>query len=165
LIESRGKRRTREHIIADLSVNYVQRLALSQGHTVQARQADYGIDLQMDTFDEEGLVEPGCVYFQLKATDSLALDAKGQFISQSLDIRDLRLWLREIFPVVLVVYDASRSVAYWMNVQEHFRENPPKVGQKTSTVRIPVANILEEVTIRELRTRKNVLIEQIIGSS
>jgi hypothetical protein len=110
-------------------------------------------------------VEPGCVYFQLKATDSLALDAKGQFISQSLDIRDLRLWLREIFPVVLVVYDASLSVAYWMKVQDHFRENPPKPGQKTSTVRIPVANILEEATIRELRTRKNVLIERIIGSS
>src|SRR5436309_2496106 len=44
------KRRTREHIIADLSVNHVERQALLCGHVVERRVFDYGIDLEMFTF-------------------------------------------------------------------------------------------------------------------
>jgi hypothetical protein len=34
------KRRTREHVIADLSVNYVERFILEEGHTVQRVGSD-----------------------------------------------------------------------------------------------------------------------------
>lgn len=163
--ESRGKKRVREHIIADLSINHVQRLALLEGCTVQVQQADYGIDLQINTFDEEGFVEAGCIYFQLKATDSPTMVVKRQFISYNLDIRDLRLWLREVFPVILVVFDSSKAVAYWLNVRDYFRENPADPGQKTCAVRIPIANILDRGTIRGLGKRKNATINRINGGN
>jgi hypothetical protein len=39
------KRRTREHVIADLSVNHVERQALLCGFSVERIRVDYGIDL------------------------------------------------------------------------------------------------------------------------
>ena len=36
------KRRTREHVIADLSVNHVERIILEAGHAVQRPTSDYG---------------------------------------------------------------------------------------------------------------------------
>jgi hypothetical protein len=65
------KRRTREHVIADLSVNYVERFILRCGWTVERSRYDYGIDLYMQTYSANGEVESGWVRLQLKATDSL----------------------------------------------------------------------------------------------
>ena len=38
------KRRTREHVIADLSVNHLERVVLRAGHTVERFRHDYGFD-------------------------------------------------------------------------------------------------------------------------
>lgn len=65
------KRRTREHIIADLSVNHVERQVLLCGYTVERHRHDYGLDLLMSTYDHNGEVENGEVRLQLKATDHL----------------------------------------------------------------------------------------------
>jgi hypothetical protein len=50
--EAERKRRTREHVIADLSVHHVEGLALKCGYTVQRTIADYGYDLRLETFSE-----------------------------------------------------------------------------------------------------------------
>ncbi len=64
------KRRTREHVIADLSVNHVERQALLAGFAVQRIVRDYGIDLFIATYAASGEVENGEIRIQLKATDS-----------------------------------------------------------------------------------------------
>ena len=71
------KRRTRQHIIAELSVNYVERYALQCGFSVERVEHDYGIDLVLFTYDANGEIENGQVYLQLKATDNLRV---AQFI-------------------------------------------------------------------------------------
>jgi hypothetical protein len=48
------KQRTRQHVIADLSVHHVERFILEQGHTAHRLGSDYGYDLLMSTFDEQG---------------------------------------------------------------------------------------------------------------
>src|SRR5947208_4975170 len=65
------KRRTREHIIADLSVHHVEGLALRCGYTVQRIVADYGYDLWLATYNEAGEAEADYNLLQLKASDSL----------------------------------------------------------------------------------------------
>jgi hypothetical protein len=70
------KRRTRQHIIADQSVNHVERFIIDEGHTATRMPNDYGYDLLMMTFDEKGHAEPGLVFLQLKASDSLARGGK-----------------------------------------------------------------------------------------
>jgi hypothetical protein len=64
-----GKQRTREHVIAALSVNFVERLVLKCGYVVQRPAPDYGYDLRLETFDELGNLEAEHVPLQLKATE------------------------------------------------------------------------------------------------
>ena len=51
------KRRTREHVIADLSVNHVERHILKCGCVVKRPTPDYGIDLELITFNKRGEIE------------------------------------------------------------------------------------------------------------
>jgi len=46
------KQRTRQHVIADQSVNHVERLIIDAGHTAQRLTADYGYDLVLFTYDD-----------------------------------------------------------------------------------------------------------------
>jgi hypothetical protein len=52
------KRRTRQHVIADQSVNHVERFIIEAGHVMHRLANDYGYDLVMMTFDESGYAEP-----------------------------------------------------------------------------------------------------------
>src|SRR5258707_7111127 len=116
------KLRTREHILADLSFNHVERFIYRCGWTVERVRHDYGTDLMMRTFRANGEIEVGEISFQLKASDSLQKSADGRSISIRLDWRDLLLWLNETMPVVLVAFDATDDIAYWLDVQEYFRQ-------------------------------------------
>ena len=54
-------------------------------------------------------------------------------------------------PVFLVLYDARDSKAYWLYVQEYFRQQPwaERAGPaSTVTVHIPAGNVLDEAAIR-----------------
>ena len=66
-----GKLRTRAHVLADVSINYVERQVLLCGFSVDRVQHDYGYDLTMTTYQDTGEIEPGAVYIQVKATDRL----------------------------------------------------------------------------------------------
>src|SRR5438128_1911944 len=115
------KRRTREHVIADMSVNHVERLVLRCGWTAERSRYDYGIDLFVKTYTADGEVQNGRILFQLKATDSPRRSADGTVLAVRLDWRDLLYWLNEPLPVVLILYDARDDRAYWLYVQEYFR--------------------------------------------
>jgi hypothetical protein len=145
------KRQTREHVIADLSVNHVERLVLRRGWTVERTRFDYGIDLDMHTYSPQGEVENGNVLFLLKATDNLKRSADGTALLVRLQWRDLLFWLNEGEPVILILYDAQEDRAYWLYVQEYFRKIQWKARAATATtvtVRIPSGNILDESAIR-----------------
>jgi hypothetical protein len=152
LMTTMKKRRTREHVIADMSVNHVERFIFRCGWTVERTRHDYGIDLVMDTYNVNGEVENGRITFQLKATDALQRSADGKVIFVRLEWRDLLFWLNEMMPVILVLYDAQADQAYWLYVQEYFRQQ--QWGERaraatTVSVRIPAGNILDDAAIRQ----------------
>ncbi len=125
-------------MIADLSVNHVERCILEAGHTALQTEHDYGYDLVLYTYDEQGYVEPGLAYLQLKASEELTV--RGTDYVFDLDIRDHNLWVMERVPVFLVLFDASRRKAYWLFVQEYFEVGTgrrPARGAKTIRVRVP----------------------------
>jgi len=101
------KRRTREHVIADLSMNSVERQVLLCGHTTERVFHDYGYDLLLTTYDGNGEPESGEVHLQIKATDALSVLRNGQTISWRLGRSDLARWLHDPAPVILLVYDAQ----------------------------------------------------------
>src|SRR2546423_3625650 len=91
----RKKRRTREHVIADLSVNHVERQALLAGFAVQRIVRDYGIDLFIATYDPAGDVENGEIRIQLKATDNPRWVQGRQYLAVRVRQGDFRHWLME----------------------------------------------------------------------
>src|SRR5947208_8110925 len=89
------KRRTREHVLADLSANYVEKQALLCAFTAERVRFDYGIDLMLQTFNRRGEVENGWIPFQLKATDRVKLIDGGRAVSCRVERAHLRHWLNE----------------------------------------------------------------------
>ena len=155
------KRRTREHVIADLGVNFVERVVLLCGYTVERTTKDYGIDLMIETFDNRGEVEIGKIAVQVKATDAIAMTADSQAVQFRVLIADLKRWLFELVPPILIVYDAQAEVAYWLDVQEYARaDDIDIVGVRSATLRIPVTNRWSLDAVRQLRVRKNRLVER-----
>jgi hypothetical protein len=53
---------------------------------------------------------------------SLSLLQDGKTISWPVSRRDLKLWLGETYPVILIVYDGQRNKAYWLSIHPYFAE-------------------------------------------
>jgi hypothetical protein len=160
------KRRTREHVIADLSLNYVERQALVCGFVVDRITHDYGLDLELVTFNSRGEVEEGTVLIQLKASDHLGSLAGKETFSFPLDRRDLVYWLAQPMPVVLIVYDARKDAAYWLYIQHHFRRlqgfNLFAAGRSVS-VQVPVTNVLDPAAVRRFARFRDRVVAQMKG--
>jgi hypothetical protein len=149
------KRRTRQHVIADQSVNYVERYIIDEGHTAQRLEKDYGYDLALVTYDQHGYVEPSVIWLQLKAAEEL-LQGGADYLFD-LDIRDYNLWMMEELPVVLILFDASRRRAYWLHVQGYFRDDAdhrPKKSAKSVRVRVPCRNLFNHRAVSRIRDLK-----------
>jgi hypothetical protein len=159
------KRRTRQHVIADLSMHHLEGFILEQGHTAQRLSSDYSYDLLLRTFDEGGYPEPGLVYIQVKAAESLQSVASDQYVFDA-DIRDYHLWVHEEMPVLLVLYDATRRKSYWLAVQRYFQDDTarqPKKGAKTVRVRVPKRQAVHRRAIERMRELKQQMTKSRLG--
>ena len=83
------KTRTRGHVIADLSANFLERVVLEVGHVAERTVRDYGIDHKITFFDESGRIENGEVYVQLKASDAPRYLRRTGHVCITLSARDL----------------------------------------------------------------------------
>lgn len=160
------KRRTREHIIADLSVNHVEKCVLQCGWTVQRVSPDYGVDLLLTTFNRRGEIESGTVRLQLKATDSIRVSARRNAVAVRLDLRDVVYWLNDPSPVILVVYDARADRAWWLHLQQALRQEgrkPAARSKATLTVFIPLTQVLDRAAVRQFRKFRNAILARTRG--
>lgn len=160
------KKRPREHIIADLSVNFIERYIFLCGYSVERIEYDYGYDLQIFTYDENGEIENGQIYVQLKATNSLIKLVDNETVTFKLTRSDLELWLNEPMPCILIIYDVQANEAYWLYLQAYF-ENLEKFDLRqvrdSMVVRIPKKNIINQEAIKKFATFKNDVIKQLRG--
>ena len=160
------KRRTRAHVIADHSLNRIQYYIINAGFTSEAIAKDYGCDLTVNTFDRQGLIEPGNIYIQLKASETLTRYADGFSYVFDLDIRDYNLWKEEPMPVFLILYEATSQRAFWLYFQQYIhRGNAPKprANAKTLRIRIPQSNRVRTGFLRHARNRKADILGQLTG--
>lgn len=161
------KRRTREHVLADLSANYVEKQGLLCGFAVERVRLDYGIDLTVQTFNRREEVENSRLLFQLKATDRIKVAVDGGAVRCRIERADLAHWLGEPVPVVLVLYDGKADVAYWLHVQRHFAGIPEfdlaRCGERVS-IDIPRANVLDRRAMMDLARVKNAITAKFRGA-
>lgn len=161
--QRRRKTRTRSHIIEDISENYLERNVLLKGHVLRRPKRDYGIDVSMFHFDETGQIENGEVRFQLKATEKLELVDCGEAITVRVDTRDLDHWLAEVFPLILIAFDAVNERAFWLDVKEYADEHPQvvKAASKSVRLRIPYKNELTPESVELFRLKSLQIVDQL----
>jgi len=106
------KRRTRQHMIADLAVNHVERSVLRCGYTLHRIIHDYGLDAAITTYSANGEIENGVVWLQIKATDQVKRRKNDATANVRVHRRDLVYWSGELYPVILVLYDALADEAF-----------------------------------------------------
>ena len=150
-------RRTTDHVIADLSVNYVERLFLEAGHSPMAVPRDYGYDITVTTHRRGGHVESGLIYLQLKASRRLRRARRKNAYAFSLSREHYNLWRGEPMPVFLIRYCQHRNSAYWLYLQAYFKSHPKLFktrAQKSATVHIPTQNRLDAGTIKYMHAKK-----------
>ena len=159
----RRKRRTREHVIEDLSENFLERKVLLQGHWLQRPKRDYGRDVTMFHTGKLGEVENGEVRFQLKATEKLKILKKSPIISIPLETKDLRHWAGELFPFILIVFDVARDRAFWLHIQEYVRgrRGVLEESREMVNVQIPLTNKLTQKSIELFRTLSLKMVESL----
>jgi Domain of unknown function (DUF4365) len=149
------KQRTRAHVIEDLGFNYVERQILYAGFTVHRYSSnnDYGYDGLFHTFNERGEYENGIVFFQLKSTDQIEFSPKKKAFVFDLSHRDLELWLADTMTMLLVLYDAQKEVAYYIDLQAYFKMNGIKMDTKRKFIRvyIPKENTFTELAAQSFR--------------
>ena len=151
-------------MLADLSINYVERQILLCGFSAQRVERDYGYDLIVTTFSQGGQIEPGFIFLQVKGTNRLPRLASGRAIPWYVTRRDLNLWLDEAYPVILIVYDGRKENAYWLQVQTYILESRvPQLfaGGETISIHVPVENRLARSAIRAMARMKNRLHKRI----
>lgn len=156
------KKRTREHVLADLGANHVEKVALGRGYAVDRVWHDYGLDLALYTFDGRGYLESGVVWIQVKSSDRLSKRRDRSAILVRLERRDILAWIADVYPVILVVYDALRDRAYWLAIQGYFAGPGAfaRLKGKTITVPVPITNLLNGRAMQEFARQKAVALTQ-----
>jgi hypothetical protein len=165
MAQHKRKRRTREHLIADLSVNHLEYFALKAGFTLEKFNADYGYDAELYTYNDNGEIENSALYIQLKATDNIELyQLKSGVISFQIEKKDLELWLKQILPVILVLFDAQKEKAYWVYLQLYFDQRGIVLDSiQTDRFSVHFNDIVDSNAIRKWRDYKNTVLSQVNG--
>lgn len=155
------KRRPRSRVIADMSVNLLERQVLRRGHRLIRipEESDDGTDAIMRTHHPDTTeVETGQVDFQLKATDDLRFVDGGTNIPCVVEMAHLHFWYHQLFhPFILIQYDAQSHRAFWLDVQAYVDVHADEIGRaldneaSTITIRIPVTNKLTVTAIDRFR--------------
>jgi hypothetical protein len=149
------KQRTRQHVIADLSVHHVEGYILEESHTPCRLTPDYGYDLVLFTHDGNGYLEPGSVYIQLKAAE--ALHAAGAGYVFDLDIRDYKSM--DVGRDAGASHPIQRRASTGLLglLQRYFAADAtrhPKKGAKTVRVRVPVRQPVNRTAVAGWRDLK-----------
>lgn len=157
------KRRTREHVIGDLGVNFVERQFLLCGHAVNRTGSgqDYGIDLTVLTFDGNGELENGQIEIQVRATEQVQPLKDGREFSRRLDMSHVGHWLMQPNPVIIAVYDVNADRAWWLNIQKAAEHEDLEDSGETIAVHIPLANDLNSTAINEMRRHRDAFLVQL----
>ena len=145
-------------------MNHVERFVLRAGHTVEALGSDYGVDLTVHTFGSAGLQEPDDFNVQVKGSDKPKYLRGGEALSVQVASNTLRLWLEQTFPLILVIYDARRDLAFWLYVQRHYEGGGQTMtSARTQNLHVPVANGLDDLSVRQFVRWKDAVKAQLQG--
>jgi hypothetical protein len=160
----RGPLRSTDHIIADISFNYVEKFIIELGYTAQAEDSDYGYDMFIRFFDYDnqgyGEALNGFVWVQLKATTVPHYVQDGSAVSFNIRVTHINLWRKNPEPILLVVYDVKAAQAYWVDMKQIIADldnrNAIRQNQTTIAVHLPLRQTVNREAVRAWRRMRDI---------
>ena len=156
------KKRIRSHILGSLGVNFVEKQVLLAGYFFERKFHDYSTDGNILTFNENGEVESGWIYVQVKSTDNPVFSNIHQGYILPLEKGDLEYWLTTKYPFILILYNSQKDEAYYLDLQKYFQENQIllKKINKFKRVFINPKNLFNPTIVEKFRILKNEISRQ-----
>ena len=145
-------KRPRSHRLEDESKNKL-RLLLPERWAYRDKTHDYGIDGEVELFDENDKANGLIFYVQLKATDS----KQSRVIhSVKMDIKTIRYFYSLDVPVLIVRYSSLRDEFYikWTSSIDLYYSKP---DSKTITIRFNEVDKWDGDTAKAIETRLQLL--------
>jgi hypothetical protein len=131
--------RSRTHQLEDLSIREFERL-LPSTWISRRKDKDYGVDMEVEVFDDAGKSTGLMFFVQLKATDSLS---KANAVRMKVDRLEYLASLDT--PSMVVRYCEPSNIFYWLWLPEIYARNaPPKT--KTITIKFDSTDVWGEDT-------------------
>jgi hypothetical protein len=160
--EARRTQRTRAHINATLSINLLEYYIALTGCTAERQQHDYGYDLVLTFYDNNGYYQNGHVFVQAKAAERLKPSWDGATIPCVVETKHMTTWRGNPYPVILAIYDASRHEAYWLHLNPIIGMEGANIGHRQTTVHVPTNQQVDDAAIREWRRLRDAALKRFI---
>lgn len=84
---------------------------------------DYGLDGEIE-IASHGEVTGRLIKVQVKSGTSYFTNRKGNSFDVLIEPSDLDYWLQSNLPVILIVYDPKRELAFWKSVKQYVATHP-----------------------------------------
>jgi tetratricopeptide (TPR) repeat protein len=141
-------KRSRTHQIEDISRAEFQ-LKLPESWVLREKGKDYGIDAEVELFDENNQATGLIFWVQLKATEA---NKEKEKLSVSLKIDTLNYYKKLSIPVILVRYLVEEKKFYykWVNNVDLFFA---KKSAKTHKITFDESNLWNEFTANEIKLK------------
>lgn len=132
--------RSRTHQLEDLSIREFERL-LPSAWISRRKDKDYGVDMEVELFDEFGKSTGLMFFVQLKATDNLS---KERAVGMKVDRLEYLASLDA--PSMVVRYCEPSDTFHWLWLPEIYARNPPPKA-KTMTIKFETTDVWGEGTV------------------
>jgi Domain of unknown function (DUF4365) len=119
-----AKKVTKQALIAERGVTLIKEIVLSMSSRWNPTESiDVGIDGTIELVDpDSGAALGALLAVQSKATEKKFKAETDEAFEWTCDEDDLSYWLQVNMPVLLIVSRPSAREAFWLCVQEHFRD-------------------------------------------
>lgn len=150
-------RRPRQHVMEDEAEQIIRELLPSEW-ILRKVDKDYGIDYEIELVDEQ-IVSGDRIWVQSKAKERCQIRTQDfpqrdteplqmEYISFSLEVRELKYAVRCGFPLLLFVADLERRDVFWVPLRHEVEVNidparPNWKDRRNTTVRVPVRHSLQ----------------------
>lgn len=110
--------KVKQHRIQTDSEDQFEELIHSLEWEIDSHSKDYGEDYWIRIFSE-GIFTGDVFFVQLKGTDNIQQYClKGRkTLSYPIQVSKLQQWQRSVLPVILVLWDTTNRLGYWLHIQ------------------------------------------------
>jgi len=146
------KKRDISHVTSDRGVCFFEWKALASRCKIDRipADADYGIDLNVYMYDNNFNLETGCVFIQIKSQLNPKYTSE-HLVFNNVETSHIAHWMDLPYPLIFVVVDVLGCKAYWIHIQEYFKNKEKTLSEKYNTVYIPLKNALGKTAFDSFR--------------